>query len=313
VGDIVELKETHSYDGLYAVTVIDDHTFEVSATFQDSSLGRWEQVKSADTGEFFDGAITSYERHSDKLRVTAYNHGLAANETVQILGSQDVSGVYPIIPIDANSFAIERRFTIGQALNVKLLAQKRRGLRLYAAQAQYVSADKVALPGGAAPFTIEAWLRLDTLPTGSGQFAIASWGPRETNRQVSLVVRPNNVLAFSFYHADLAWTALTNLVGGWHHIAATYDGVNRRLFVDGSPLGNDTPGATLAVPEGTDVINIGAASGGAEFFDGLLAEVRIFGKARSAEEIRAGMNIQLSGLESELIGYWPLGALIREL
>jgi len=311
VGDVVELKDTRSYDGLYAVTVIDADTFEINAVFQDSAIGRWEQIKSVDTGEFFDGAITSYEKHDDKLRVTAFNHGLAANETVQILGSEDHSGIYPIVPIDADNFAIDRRFAVGQALNVRMLAAKRRGLRLRSAQTQYVRASNVALPTGCEPFTIEAWIRLDALPTGSAYYGIASWGPTEELKYVSLVVRPGNDLAFSFFHADLVWNSLTNLVGGWHHIAATYDGTTRRLFVDGNQLGSDAPGPILAVPASTNIVHIGTANGASECFNGVLADVRIYKRARSAEQIRLGMHLTLSGLEADLIGYWPLGALIE--
>lgn len=54
---------------------------------------------------------------------------------------------------------------------------------------------------------------------------------------------------------DLSVTA--DLVGGWHHVAATHDGTTRRILVDGIVVGSDSTSGHSAT---TDTFSIGAAN-----------------------------------------------------
>jgi hypothetical protein len=94
----------------------------------------------------------------------------------------------------------------------------------------------------------------------------------------------------------------------WHHVAGTYDGQQMKVYVDGVEK------ATQAIA--SDSINyntendllIGMFKDDNEFyaFGGKIAEVRLWDRARSQDEIKAGMNYPIQGNEAGLVGYWPM-------
>ena len=83
--------------------------------------------------------------------------------------------------------------------------------------------------------------------------------------------------------------------GRWHHVAATYDGAQLRLFIDGQPWGNPMPHTGAIAPMLPDsFVAIGSEDGritapdciGQRYFKGLIGEVAIYDRALSAAEIR---------------------------
>ena len=96
----------------------------------------------------------------------------------------------------------------------------------------------------------------------------------------------------------------------WTHIAATYDGNEWRIYVNGNL---DVPAETEgnAVPRsdsiqrfaiGSAQDSLGVAAG---FFQGSMDEVRVWDVARSQSQIRATMNDEVTGAPN-LIGRWGL-------
>ena len=83
--------------------------------------------------------------------------------------------------------------------------------------------------------------------------------------------------------------------GSWHHLAGTFDGAAMRLYVDGTAVDSRT--SKHATIGGTGPFIIGAAMGdpGASdpnvraksFFSGKIAEVRVYDRCLSADEVRA--------------------------
>ena len=90
----------------------------------------------------------------------------------------------------------------------------------------------------------------------------------------------------------------------WHHYAGTYDGANLRLFIDGKPVAAEA--CTGAISQDTGPLYIGEDDGLNRYFRGQIAEVRVWDKARSADEIETTMRRPLQGDEPGLTGYWPL-------
>ncbi|MCB0712397.1 MAG: carboxypeptidase regulatory-like domain-containing protein [Ignavibacteriae bacterium] len=97
----------------------------------------------------------------------------------------------------------------------------------------------------------------------------------------------------------------------WYHIAAVQDVSTNKLFIyvngvlDSESILKGTPVTTSA-----DLF-IGAresfgSGNGAHFFDGILYEVRLWNRARSASEIQETMKQPLLGNEANLVGYWPM-------
>ncbi|MEM7573189.1 MAG: PQQ-dependent sugar dehydrogenase [Bacteroidota bacterium] len=74
----------------------------------------------------------------------------------------------------------------------------------------------------------------------------------------------------------------------WMHVAAVYDGSNMRLYLDGEEIASQAQSGAIGSDPAVDLA-IGnqpaMASGGARPFDGLIDEMRIYGRGLSAEEI----------------------------
>ena len=95
----------------------------------------------------------------------------------------------------------------------------------------------------------------------------------------------------------------------WHHAAVTYDGTTWQLYLDGNPdgsLGVSRPANALnnvVTTVGTALTTTNIAAGS---FAGVVDEVRIWNVARTAGEILASKNNEITGPTAGLIGRWGL-------
>jgi hypothetical protein len=118
-------------------------------------------------------------------------------------------------------------------------------------------------------------------------------------------------LAFGLRTAGLyqeLQTTLGDLTdGGWHHLAATYDGATKRIYVDGQLVASTAQTGQIAF---TGVnLSVGASNNGsttADFFNGAIDELRIWQSVRTAQEITQYFNRSLISLSPGLLGYWRL-------
>ncbi|MFI6321270.1 LamG-like jellyroll fold domain-containing protein [Nonomuraea sp. NPDC050556] len=78
----------------------------------------------------------------------------------------------------------------------------------------------------------------------------------------------------------------------WSHVAATYDGSNLRMYVNGAQVAVNPTGGNLRA--GTSPLRIGGNSGSGEYFSGLIDEVRVYNKALTAAQITTDMNTPVS-------------------
>lgn len=91
----------------------------------------------------------------------------------------------------------------------------------------------------------------------------------------------------------------------WTHIAGTYDGVELRLYVDGSL--SDSIQLVTAIAVQDSMLYIGNDSNLTQRqFDGYIDEVRIWSVAKSQTEIQNNMNNILGGNERNLVAYWRM-------
>lgn len=97
---------------------------------------------------------------------------------------------------------------------------------------------------------------------------------------------------------------------GWHHVAATWDGQIARFYIDGSEVGSQAlPASSINYTPDT-----GLALGMFQadrpkpiVFEGYLSQVRLWQRARTAEEIKNDMSCLLFAAEEpDLVSYWPL-------
>jgi hypothetical protein len=85
------------------------------------------------------------------------------------------------------------------------------------------------------------------------------------------------------------------LIGGtrlaantWVYLAATYDGINQRLFVNGVQVASRAQTGPIAVS--ASPLRIGGNGAWGEYFQGRIDEVRIYNRALSQAEIQTDMN-----------------------
>ncbi len=98
--------------------------------------------------------------------------------------------------------------------------------------------------------------------------------------------------------------------GAWRHIVVTFDGSERRYYLNGDlDSSASTPGS---LAHNTDPLGIGGEGGSATFpgglfpFSGYLSEVRLWNYARSQDQIRSTMYQQITAAQPGLIAVWAL-------
>ena len=77
-------------------------------------------------------------------------------------------------------------------------------------------------------------------------------------------------------------------IGVWTHLAATYDGVTMRFYVNGVQVGSRAQTGSMLVS--TRALRIGGNSVWGEYLNGLVDDVRIYNRALSPAEIQTDMN-----------------------
>lgn len=319
-GDLVQLTHTKDYNGLYPVTAVDKDTFIIDSSLQGDNIGDWVKVELKKSGLVFDGELLGYEIKDGKLKVTAFNHGLATGDRVQIVGSSSYDGEYPVLEHDNNSFTVQRLWATGQAVNIQVEARKRRGLILDGSQ------DWIEIPLSNAlklnqSFTFEAWVKPDAAKTQALVVAMPKTQPAATDtgavENMTLGVNEGR-FAFALNRAghqtvSISDSSLADL-SAWTHLACVCHGKTLELFKDGASLKTVTLTEDIAFSAAT--ITIGAfvensSNAGAgkpqRLLQGQLAEVRLWTTARPHKEINDSMYLQLKGREQGLAGYWRLG------
>jgi len=87
-------------------------------------------------------------------------------------------------------------------------------------------------------------------------------------------------------NANFVTSATTLSINTWYHVGATYDGANLKIYINGVLDG--TFGYVGSVGNGSSTITFGydnTTSPNAEFFTGLIDEVRIYNRALTQQEI----------------------------
>jgi hypothetical protein len=140
--------------------------------------------------------------------------------------------------------------------------------------------------------TLEAWVR----PS-----AVTSW-------RTVLMKEQTNGLVYGLYansdtnrpsvHVNSAGEKDTRgtaqlAVNTWTHLAATYDGANLRLYVNGVQASSKADTGNL--PNSTGALRIGGNSVWSEWFAGQIDEVRVYTRALTAAEITTDMNKAVVG------------------
>jgi hypothetical protein len=312
--DLVKISGTSDYQGLYPTIKVDQDTFDIDIPL-DRGLGYWEREDQEEGGLIFDGMITAYQKTADgKLRVTCANHGLQNGDQVQITGTEDYNDTYPVQKIDDTHFVIERKWAMGEAVNVKLVSQKRRGI-VFDGVDDYISLPEMN-HNFSEGFTVEAWVWYDSLKSnsriidfGNGAgvdniiFANLANGGRGT---IYLNIFEGQKLQGGIGPASLGVLE----TGKWIHLAATIDGLNGQgtLYKNGEVIQTSSLHLPKTIKRTQNYIAPSNWSSDS-YFQGKISDLRVWKIARTAEDIKNSMYLQLTGKEVGLVGYWRLGGI----
>jgi hypothetical protein len=302
--DLVKIRGTSDYQGLYQTIKVDKNTFDINIPL-DCRLGYWEKEDKEEGGLIFDGMITAYQKTADgKLRVTCANHGLENGDRVQITGTEDYNDTYPVRKIDDTHFVIERKWAMGEAVNVKLVSQKRRGI-VFDGKDDYIELSQ-PLPIFSSSFTISMWVKV---PANSDRGILLGDYQIPQSINVNFEVASGKIRFF--------WGGEQSLVGAkdlrdnqWHFISFVRDRENKKIsgYIDGV-LDFEYSGA-VSDKQAVIAHRIGRDSReGVTNFEGQIADIRLWKTARTAEDIKNSMYLQLTGKEIGLVGYWRLGGI----
>jgi hypothetical protein len=141
----------------------------------------------------------------------------------------------------------------------------------------HITINNPNVPTGNENYTLAAWIKPDTM----GMKGIVGWGNYGHTNQVNALRLTNNGIHNYWWWNDLT-VQTGDLTGDWHHVAATFDGATRIIYLDGVERGRDTP-TGHNVPDANN-LTVGKTSA-SEYFDGALDDVRVYPRALSAEEI----------------------------
>ena len=155
-------------------------------------------------------------------------------------------------------------------------------------------------------FTIELWVKQSQIK-GDWQPLITKWNNNASNENYGIWIRPNESrLQFEFKDTNGNWAVYTSqgslTLNQLTHIAATYDGSEMRLYLNGQLDGSVSYVGTPIL--NTEPVNIARILNAYTGFAGQIDDVRIWNTARTQTQIQSNLNTQLTGNEAGLAGYW---------
>ncbi len=165
-------------------------------------------------------------------------------------------------------------------------------------------------------FTIECWVKFSDLSTTQEilvkdddpsknhgyTYEFGLW--KNTSNQIVFQVGSSTVYS---YTRKTSTTIVTS--GTWYHLAGTVDGTTLSLYINGVSEGTTTiPNPRRSDVNGNNIYFASHSKMSTYFLNGILDEVRIWGIARSAEEIQSTMYGPLNGIETGLQAYYKMNA-----
>ncbi|KAF0221999.1 MAG: thrombospondin type 3 repeat protein outer membrane domain-containing, partial [Rhodospirillaceae bacterium] len=185
-----------------------------------------------------------------------------------------------------------------------------------------VHADNVASINLTGDYTIEAWFRQSDNSGSPVVVPIVSArnGTSTTENETAVfdiqVSDTGIIQAFtgngtaSEYPVDISSAVGAVSLDTWHHVSFSVSGTQASLYLDGSLVGSQTFASRQSGITDFDIgtyTNISGSSTNIAYFNGDIADVRVWNTGRTQAQIKDLMNERLDGTESGLVANWQLG------
>ena len=144
------------------------------------------------------------------------------------------------------------------------------------------------IPSGNSQYTIETWFNSNSYDVFE-QGAIIGWGSVGGDNMSNVLRLSANGLTNYWWNNDITFSlsgTSSMIVGNWYYAVATYDGTNRKLFLNGELKSTDTPG-THSVSD-TSTLKVGHFYN--SYFDGKISKIRVSDKAISGSRVLSNFN-----------------------
>lgn len=144
------------------------------------------------------------------------------------------------------------------------------------------------IPSGNSQYTIETWFNSNSYDVFE-QGAIIGWGSVGDDNMSNVLRLSANGLTNYWWNNDITFSlsgTSSMIVGNWYYAVATYDGTDRKLFLNGELKSTDTPG-THSVSD-TSTLKVGHFYN--SYFDGKISKIRVSDKAISGSRVLSNFN-----------------------
>ena len=146
-----------------------------------------------------------------------------------------------------------------------------------------LSATANGFPINDSQYTIETWINPDNLTQSS---ALVVYGTLDSYSANSLGI-VNNTITSDWFSNPLYSSTQSMIPGNWYYLSSTYDGTDRKIYLNGSLIASDTPGVTHSVTS-VDNLTIGNFMGQA--LRGKISIVKLHTKALSGSRLLSNFN-----------------------
>lgn len=213
-----------------------------------------------------------------------------------------------------------RSVTLSTSSNVSGYLSK--GMRFWAQRSTTAPTQCADLEASSSQYATRASASVSGI-TFTDNFTCEAWIKLESHGSIMMIVsKTSGPNGWQFYiNADgtlrLAGLSTTQdyvtsyqsiPLNRWVHVAASLDmsGTSGVIYMDGVLVPSSyTDGATSSLTQAGN-LELGSQNGGSNYFDGEISDVRLWSDIRTETEIQDNMYKQLTGSESNLIGYWKL-------
>ncbi len=160
--------------------------------------------------------------------------------------------------------------------------------------------------------SLEAWIK-PSINTAYAQIAGNLWDNGVTESGYGLTLNGASGLFFAVETSGNAGSPMEFLSsnGGillnqWNHVAATYDGTTKRIYINGNEVASSTNGTGTITYTPSNNIRIGKYEDSDEqyYFKGEIDEVRIWNTVRTQEQINEFKSTPIQSGYQDMIAYW---------